>query len=147
MAAGSYSLLQVGTVLTALLDKPDLLAVQVFAEGGSTLAGGLMAALALPLLPWFAGPALLVCVVIAVQQSFVVTPDKLQPKLSRISPLSLAKQKFGRNGLFEFAKLVIISVVVGLFLSAKLPQILSTMALEPGLATVILLRLAVAFLF
>ena len=150
MSAGGASLLKIGSVLTSLLDKPDLLAEQVFSEGGSSLAGGLMAALALPLLPWFAGPALFVCVVIAVQQSFVVTPDKLMPKLNRISPISLAGQKFGRNGLFEFgksfAKLLIVSVILGFFVASRLPEILSTMALEPGLAMVILLRLAVSFL-
>jgi hypothetical protein len=43
-------------------------------------------------------------------------------KLSRISPLANAKQKFGRTGLFEFAKsavkLIVISRCLGVFLTS-----------------------------
>lgn len=48
--------------------------------------------------------ALFVIVILLAQRAFVVAPDKLKPKLSRISILSNAKNKYGPTGLFEFAK-------------------------------------------
>lgn len=37
-------------------------------------------------------------------QQVLFTPDKLKPKLNRISLISNAKKKYGSSGLFEFAK-------------------------------------------
>ncbi|SDY44543.1 flagellar biosynthetic protein FlhB [Jannaschia faecimaris] len=48
--------------------------------------------------------AALVIVVLLVQQAFVFAPGKLAPKLSRISLIANGANKFGPNGLFEFAK-------------------------------------------
>ena len=48
--------------------------------------------------------AALVLAVLLAQRAIVVAPTKLAPKLSRISPLANAKQKFGPQGLFEFGK-------------------------------------------
>ena len=78
-----------------------------------------------------------------------MAPDKLKPKLSKISPLSNAKNKFGRSGLFEFAKsftkLSIYSVILGFFLFSKLTTIVGTMYLNPQMATVVLLELSMQF--
>lgn len=41
------------------------------------------------------------------QRGLVFAPDKLAPKLSRISPLANARQKFGLDGLVEFTKSVV----------------------------------------
>lgn len=41
---------------------------------------------------------------ILVQRGLVLAPDKVLPKLSRISPIANAAQKFGLDGLVEFAK-------------------------------------------
>ena len=38
------------------------------------------------------------------QRSLVFSPEKLAPKLSRISILASFGQKFGREGLFAFGK-------------------------------------------
>ena len=80
----------------------------------------------------------------------MVAPEKLQPKLNRISPISNAKNKFGRSGLFEFfksfVKLTIYALVLGVFIWKKLPQMLSTLSLSPGMSTVILLELCIQFL-
>ncbi|MEL6792419.1 MAG: EscU/YscU/HrcU family type III secretion system export apparatus switch protein, partial [Pseudomonadota bacterium] len=48
---------------------------------------------------FFAFPALLVFLSVFAQRAFVFAPEKLAPKLSRISPLENAKQKFGVTGL------------------------------------------------
>lgn len=71
----------------------------------------------------FIVPIVLVLLMVAAQRAFVVTPKNIQPKLSNISPLSNFKKKFGRSGLFGFAKslvkLVVISVLVALYLLRK----------------------------
>lgn len=58
-----------------------------------------------------------VVLTVAAQKGFVFAPEKLAPKLSRISMLKTAKHKFGPPGLFEFAKsltkLIVITVVLG----------------------------------
>lgn len=78
-----------------------------------------LGALAAPL--WLA-PVGLVLLSLACQRAIVVAPSKLAPKLSRISPLSNARNKFGPSGLFEFAKaaakLVVLSVTLIVFLLA-----------------------------
>lgn len=82
-------------------------------------------------------------------RSFVVAPEKLKPKFNKISPLSNAKNKFGRSGLFEFlksfVKLTIYTVILGAFLWAKMPQMLGSLSLSAGMATVMMLDLCVAF--
>jgi len=87
---------------------------------------------------------------IIAQRGFVFAPTKLEPKLSRISPVSQAKNKFGRNGLFEFgksfAKLVLYSTVLFLFLAGRLPDIMSAMALSPGQVIATLLQLCISLM-
>ncbi len=61
-------------------------------------------------------PALMVIAALIAQRSIVLAPSKLIPKLSRISPISNAKQKYGPTGLVEFlkssTKLLLISAVL-----------------------------------
>jgi len=132
-----------------LFDQADRLA-PLFLGGGLTLAGGLMGGVALGVLPWFAGPALAALVSILVQRSLVFAPQKLAPKLSRISPIANAKNKFGRSGLFEFAKsaakLSLYGLLLTLYLLRRLPEMLGSMHLSPGMGVAIMFRLSVEFL-
>lgn len=54
------------------------------------------------------------------QRAVTFSPEKIQPKLSKINPISNAKQKYGRDGMAEFAKravkLIIICVASGFYL-------------------------------
>jgi flagellar biosynthetic protein FlhB len=91
--------------------------------------GGVLYSLAGAVMPIFVVPAVLVLLAVLVQRAFVVTPSKLQPKLSRISLLQNIKNKFGRAGLFEFfksfLKLTIYATCMGFFLNAHLNDIVS----------------------
>ncbi|MBM9596128.1 flagellar type III secretion system protein FlhB [Roseitranquillus sediminis] len=149
---GGGALIAAGEALATLIDRPDMIAADIFAGGGGgPFVGGLMGAVVMPLVPFFLVPAALAVVAIVATRSFTVTPDKLQPKLNRISPLAQAKNKFGRSGLFEFAKsfvkLMIFGVVLGFYLAARLPEIMASMALSPAMATADLLRMSIGFLF
>ena len=150
LAFGPANLQQFGDLGMVLLDQADQLGPLMVSDTTGPLSG-LMLQAALLALPWLALPAAMVVLSLVAQQSLVFTPEKLMPKLSRLSPLSTAKQKFGRDGLFEFAKsfckLVIVSVTLGLFLLRKLPEILGAGQLSPALATASLMRMVVSFLF
>ncbi len=150
LALGAGSVASVGAALASLLDRADTLAPVWFEDGGRPLTAGLLGALSLPLLGWFGLPALCAVLAVLAQRAFVVAPDKLKPKASRISILSNAKNKFGRSGLFEFfksfLKLSLYSTVLFLFLFWRLPEILITPALSPRIGLVLLARLTVDFL-
>ena len=81
-------------------------------------------------------PAILLVVALIAQRGFVFSPDKLAPKLSRISAIQNAKQKYGVEGLFQFAKsavkLVIVSVILALYLWARAEQVLNSIHGTPG---------------
>ena len=101
---GPAAILQVGSTLTGLLDHSNEASIEAFSGGGTALNGGMLVDVGLGLAPWLIVPGLFAIAAILGQRGFVFAPEKLQPKLSRISPISNAKNKFGRSGLFEFAK-------------------------------------------
>ncbi len=98
----------------------------------------------------FGIPAVAVLLSAIAQQSVTFAPSKIAPKLNRISPLSVAKQKFGASGLFEFfksfLKLVIFAVCLAVFINSELPQIMMTTGLEPQLSIAYLGKLFLNFL-
>ena len=149
-AGGAWSLTAMGGALAAFLERPEALARAVFDGGGAPVAQGVAGALAGPLTVWFAGPAAAVLAGLIAQRSFVVAPSKLAPKANRISPLSNAKQKFGRTGLFTFAKsfvkLVVYGTALGLFLVGRLDGMIAAARGGPEAAVVQLLTASVGFL-
>lgn len=150
VSVGPVTLGQLGTVLMAPLDRASSLAEDVFAGGGAPFGGHLLGAAAPILAPWVLVPALFALLALVAQRSLVVAPSKLAPKLSRISPLSNAKEKFGRNGLFEFfksfVKLLLYTSVLGVYLIARTERILATPALSPGLVVIELGALVIGLL-
>ncbi|KAJ57339.1 flagellar biosynthesis protein FlhB [Actibacterium mucosum KCTC 23349] len=147
---GVGSLSAFGDTTAKLLDQADSLSAIALAPGGGTLLLGLLGTALVALLPWFLGPAFLAFLSILGQRSLVFSASKLKPKLSRISPISNAKNKFGRGGLFEFAKsavkLAAYCIVLSVFLFGRMPAMLDTLHLSPGMGTAVMLRMAVDFL-
>ncbi len=150
LSLGGPLLTGFGAVMTGLISHPDTLSADLFSGGHWPILGTILAGTAGELAPWLLVPAAFAILSIVAQRSFVVAPEKLKPKASRISILSNAKNKFGRSGLFEFAKsffkLVIYSTVLGVFLWRRMPEVLGTLALSPAMATAVLLDLCVRFL-
>ncbi|WP_102224050.1 EscU/YscU/HrcU family type III secretion system export apparatus switch protein [Acidimangrovimonas sediminis] len=149
-AVGPAALQRIGTAGEVLIDRPDRLA-QLFSQGATAPVGGLIDTVLAGMAPFVLIPAVLVVATLIVQRAFTVTPEKLAPKLNRISPLSTAKNKFGRSGLFEFAKsfvkMILVALILGALLMSRLPAILGTMALSPGQSVAALLGLLMEFLF
>lgn len=146
---GAEALTKLGTLGAGVLDRAETLSSMML-RSASTPAGGLLIALARAALPLLLLPALAVMAMAVAQRALIFTPSKLQPKLSRVSLIANAKNKFGRDGLFNFAKsflkLVTITAILWAFLLWRLPEILMTLALSPGIGTSILFTLMIDFL-
>ncbi len=150
MVMGAATLPKFAQLMANMLGNADRLSAVFFNDSAHSISGGVIQELMLSLGPWFLIPALMVVLSILAQRSFVVAPDKLTPKLSRISILSNAKNKFGRSGLFEFGKsffkLTIYSLVLVFFLKGKMQEIMGTVHLPPAMIITVLSRLLVEFL-
>lgn len=150
VSVGATTLVKIGGDLAGLLGHADTVSQSIFTSSGGPMAMGVMIDLTIGLAPWFGVPAALVILSLIVQRAFVFAPSKLEPKLSRISPISQAKNKFGRSGLFEFgkstAKLILYSTVLFIFLSRQLPDMMSAMALSPGQVIARLLQLCLSLM-
>jgi len=150
LSVGVLTLVEMGAQLSGFIGHSDTMSTAVFAGSSRPVINGIAFNISKQLLPWFGIPAALVILSIFIQRGFVFAPSKLEPKLSRISPISQAKNKFGRSGLFEFAKsfakLILYSTVLFVFLLDEMPSMLAAMALSPGQVTVALLRLCISLL-
>lgn len=150
LSIGAISLINFGTILAGMIGHSDTISTTIFNGNGAPMMGGLMADIGTSIAPWFAVPAVLVILSIIIQRGFVFAPSKLEFKASRISPISQAKNKFGRSGLFEFgksfAKLILYSIVLFMFLAGRLPEIMAAIALSPGQVIVTLLQICVSLM-
>ena len=150
LSLGGASLSDLGSALTQLIAQPDYLSADLFAGGHIVVFSSIILAAIKPVLVWFGIPAAAALLAIIAQRSFVVAPSKLAPKISKISIIANAKNKFGRQGLFEFlksfSKLLVYSVFLGEFLANHTPEIAAAVTLEPAAVTATMVRLAVEFL-
>lgn len=148
-ALGAWMVQKAGSAGMVMLDQADRLAGLLATGATGPLAGILLAFVGPPILLLLV-PAVAVIAVILATRSLVFAPEKLAPKLSHISPIATAKHKFGPDGLMEFAKsalkLVLVAMILYLFLAARLPEILTSIYLSPGMSAALLGRLTVDFL-
>lgn len=145
LALGPGSLLALGGVLQSVLQQADSLARITFSGSQTPMMGAVVRSVLVHMAPWFAIPASCVILVVIAQRAFVVAPTKLVPKLNRISPLAGFKNKFGRNGIFEFlkstTKLIIYIIVLSFFLRAQMDRMIGALYLTPGVIVTELGRL------
>jgi flagellar biosynthetic protein FlhB len=93
---------------------------------------------------------LFVLLTLFAQRAVVFSFSKVAPKLSKISPISGAKNKFGPKGLFEFAKsaakLGLVSALLMWFAMGKLDEMLVALMTSPAQIMVQLSSLLIEFL-
>ncbi|KFI33789.1 flagellar biosynthesis protein FlhB [Haematobacter missouriensis] len=139
----------IGTLGSMLLGQADMVAEGLVAtpEGGMS---GVMLSAVRSIAPFFLLPAGLVLLATLAQRSMIFAPSKIEPKLSRLSPLANAKQKFGPTGLVEFLKsfikLLLIAGLLGVFLSDRMSLLLTAPHLAPAQGAGLLGELLLAFL-
>ncbi len=146
---GGWMPMALGELGRGMLEHAGTLSAQLLG-GGSATGSALMTELAFAVLPALLLPVLAIFAVLFSVRGIVFAPEKLKPKLSRISPIATAKQKFGPTGLFEFAKstvkLTIYGTVLWLFLMAQSERIIAVIGQSPGQAVAELMRLLVSFM-
>ena len=147
--AGNAAVQHLGTAGMVLLGQADRLA-PMFLRAGRAPAAGLLANFALPFLPVVLLPLIAALLSVAAQRGLIFSPEKLAPKLSRISIITAFGQKFGREGLFafgkSFAKLLVVFVLVGILVSRHASDTLLTLHLSPGQSTALLVQILMEFL-
>ncbi len=150
LLAGGLAVQGIGTAGAGLIGQSHALAPMLFSGHGGGLPGGILRETLAALLPLFAIPFVLVILGLMAQRGIVFAPDKLVPKLSRISLLQNAKQKFGLSGLVEFAKsfvkLIAYSVALGTYLLQGLERLVASAALEPQQVALLIGRLSLEFM-
>jgi flagellar biosynthetic protein FlhB len=150
LVGGAALLQEFGQAGMVLLDQPDRLSTLIFDQAAAPIAG-LSMGFGKPTLPLFIFPGAAVLLALVGQRAFHFAPEKLAIKWSRISPLATAKNKFGREGLFEFgksfAKMLVVGIILAMQLSSNATEILASMQLEPAQAVALMLRLLLHFMF
>ena len=150
LGAGAGSMTHLGTALMILLDQPTELVPLFFGGRGAAPAGGIMQAVGWAMAPIFLLPAIGVILALFAQQAWVFAPSKLEPKLNRISLITNAKNKFGRDGIFEFlknfVKLLIFSICLAIFIRVWLSDMIGVLQTNPQTAISLLVKICTGFL-
>ena len=150
LAAGAGSMSQIGTALMTLLGQPAELVPLFFGGSGTVPAGNIMQAIGWGMAPIFALPAIGVILALFAQQAWVFAPSKLEPKLNRISIITNAKNKFGRDGIFEFlknfVKLLIFSICLAVFIRIWLTDMIGVLQTNPQTAIALMVKICIGFL-
>ncbi|WP_377191513.1 flagellar type III secretion system protein FlhB [Ruegeria meonggei] len=151
LAAGQFGVQQLGTLFVVLIDQSDEIGHLLTNGPAASPLGGMLKAALLSVAVLFALPAAAVLLSLIAQRALIFAPSKLKPKASRISIPSNAKNKFGRGGLFEFAKsfvkLAIYGTCLTLFLRSNLNEILSASAAPARSSILLMMNLLFRFLF
>ena len=147
---GAWAVTRAGTAGMVVLDQADRLSTLVASGGGAPIAGMILTLAGPPLALLLVAPVLVLALLFATR-GIVFAPSKLAPKLSRISVIAAAKQKFGIDGLVEFGKstvkLGIVSLILYTFLAGRLEEILASLYLTPAMSAALMARLVLEFLF
>lgn len=151
LVAGGMPLEKVGGNLVSVLEQSDRLAALIFQGGRAAPAlGGIAGQIALGLAVFLLLPTVLALGAVIAQRAFVVAPTKLEPRLSRINPVENAKNKFGATGLFEFAKsfakLVLYALLLGVFLTYRLPDMMNALHVEAPIIGAVMGGLMIEFM-
>lgn len=146
---GGWVIRTAGSAGMTILDQSDQLS-RLMISGSSAPLAGMLVAFAGPPLALLLLPPTVVMLTVIVTRSFLVTPERLMPKVSRVSPVATAQHKFGPEGLFEFAKsfvkLCLVSACLYAFLAARFEDVMATIYLAPAMGSALLGRLTIDFL-
>jgi len=147
---GLWSVERAGSALLPFFDAPEVFADAVFTPGGRHAFGALFWSFIATATVWFILPFCLALLTAFAQGALVFAPTKIKPKLSRISPLSNAKQKYGPDGLFNFlksfSKLIVYSCVLWLVFKSRLDDILNMPALPISSSLALIAELCFRFI-
>ncbi len=102
---------KIGAIVLPMLDQPETL-LDLTTEGWRDAGQAVAMALALAILPFFAMTMAGTLLPYLLQNAITVAPDRIQPKLSNLSPSRGVKRIFGGRSLFEFGKSMVKMIVI-----------------------------------
>ena len=141
-ALGGWAAAQIGETLMAFIARPNELAALMTEGAGGDMTLIMMGRIGGAVLPLLALPAALILTLLMAQRAIVIAPDKLKPRLSRISPIENAKQKYGLHGLVEFLKssikLLAVATVLGFAVYAELDRLSGYVRMPPRMMPMLL---------
>lgn len=116
MFGGTWVATSLGETLMAFLARPAELA-DLHLRSSEEIFGEISVRIIGAMAPILVAPATLILLLLISQRAIILAPEKLSPKLSRISPIANAKQKYGPHGLMEFVKSAVKLTAVGAVLT------------------------------
>jgi len=150
VAGGAWTLDRAAAALLIFIDQPDRLMGVVLGPGGIAVSGGIIWEALVAFGPVFVVPIAAVLASLFAQQAIVFSATKIEPKLSKISILSNAKQKFGPTGIVEFLKstikLAAISGALFYVLLRDADQMIGAATADPRVLGAMLIEVLVALL-
>lgn len=150
LAAGYSGLSELGTTLMVIIDQSAQLAPLFFGGTASAPLQGILRSVTSSLLPLFLIPALAVLVTLFAMKGIVFAPTKIEPKISKISLIANAKNKYGRTGLFQFLlsflKLNIYSICLAVFITKRLDEMVAVLHTNPQSTVILLADICIDFL-
>ena len=145
LMTGGQALLDFGSRAKTYMAQAERLT-----EAGPADIGGWAFALFLPVAPFFLLPGAAALALLLATRGLTFAPEKLQPKFSRLDPIANAGHKFGRSGLFDFAKstvkLLLAGGLLGWFIADRMSDIVMALRLPAPQVGALLARLLVEFL-
>lgn len=147
---GAGALLHMGAILQTVISDAAGLSQVIFDGEPMPVMGAILFETAMAIAVIFVLPTGFALVALIGQRALVFAPSKLAPKMNRISPLSGFKNKFGRQGLFDFAKsttkLLIYCIVLGAVVAAQSDRIVGSAHMPSRLVAVEMGRLILLLL-
>ncbi|MEM0990201.1 MAG: flagellar type III secretion system protein FlhB [Pseudomonadota bacterium] len=127
LVSGTWASLILGETMMAFLAHPEELVRLGTTGAGQAITGDVLLRIGTGLSPLLLTPAVLILIWLISQRAIVLAPEKLLPKISRISLIQNAKQKYGPQGLFEFiksaVKLVAVGAVLGIAVAGEIDRL------------------------
>ncbi|MEO1423849.1 MAG: flagellar type III secretion system protein FlhB [Pseudomonadota bacterium] len=135
-AMGTAIVTSAGGTLARVFDHADRLSGPLTGPGGPGLSGALVVEVLQPLSGLLLAPLAGASLCLIAQRAFAPSAEKLLPKLSRIDPISNAKQKFGLSGMVEFlktaSKMGLVGALVVVLLLSQSDRIIGASQADPA---------------
>ncbi len=119
---GGFVLERLMLILQRFLSDPDRIGASALGPNARDFFADLFSQLVIGFSPAIVVPFLFAIAAFAVQRAIIFSPSKILPKMSRLSPIENAKNKFGAGGLVQFAKNLVKAVLVSCALMYFLNQ-------------------------
>ncbi|NNC37717.1 MAG: flagellar biosynthesis protein FlhB [Hyphomonadaceae bacterium] len=136
LLAGDAVVKGIYSSLLIIISRPGQVASNVLIEKQGFVLQDVLGQIVLYAFPVLVIPGVFIILSLVIQQSIVVAPVKIKPKLSKIGLISNAKQKYGPGGLAEFlkrlAKLLFVAAIALYYFTQEFPTLPALSGVSPN---------------